>query len=179
MHRGRRPHCQSCAFSSHRSHHCFLGTACGTLMQCNSTRARPCATWRSRMSPWLTRAAQRATSMTRRGSPMATCRRRRTPYATLPAPCACRLASAMRRASRETQTVCRFKWGDGRTTPEIRGSLQQEARLRPHSLRELGMRQVRRELVKAAASAPRHRQPRPPDPRHLHEPACTQCAQAP
>ena len=43
----------------------------------------------------------------------------------------------------------RFGWGDARTTPEILGALQQEARLRPHSLRELGMHQVRRELAKA------------------------------
>ena len=54
--------------------------------------------------------------------------------------------------SMETVTVWhqrRFGWGDVRTTPELLAALQQEARLRPHSLRELGMHQVRRELAKA------------------------------
>ena len=66
----------------------------------------------------------------------------------------------------ETVTVWhqrRFGWGDARTTPEILGALQQEARRRPHSLRELGKHQVCWEL---AVSAPRHRH-RQPDPRHL------------
>ena len=41
----------------------------------------------------------------------------------------------------ETVTVWhqrRFGWGDVRTTPEILGALQQEARLRQRTLRELG-----------------------------------------
>ena len=39
--------------------------------------------------------------------------------------------------------------GDARTTQEILGALQQEAQRRPHSLRELGMHQVRLELARA------------------------------
>ena len=52
----------------------------------------------------------------------------------------------------ETMTVWhqrRFGWGDVRTTPEILAALQQEARLRPRTLRELGKQQARRELAKA------------------------------
>ena len=54
--------------------------------------------------------------------------------------------------SMETVTVWhqrRFGWGDVRTTPEILAALQQEARLRPRTLRELGKQQARRELAKA------------------------------
>ena len=53
--------------------------------------------------------------------------------------------------SMETVTVWhqrRFGWGDVRTTPEILAALQQEARLRPRTLRELGKHQARRELAK-------------------------------
>ena len=60
----------------------------------------------------------------------------------------------------ETVTVWhqrRFGWGDVRTTPEILAALQQEARLRPNTLRELGKHQARRELAKAEL---RLRQPR-------------------
>ena len=52
----------------------------------------------------------------------------------------------------ETLTVWlqrRFGWGDVRTTPEILAALQQEARLRPHTLRELRMHEERLELAKA------------------------------
>ncbi len=54
--------------------------------------------------------------------------------------------------SMETVTVWhqrRFGWGDVRTTPEILAARQQEARLRPRTLRELGKQQARRELAKA------------------------------
>ena len=58
--------------------------------------------------------------------------------------------------SMETVTVWhqrRFGWGDVRTTPEILAALQQEARLRPRTLRELGKHEVRRELAKARVTA--------------------------
>ena len=54
--------------------------------------------------------------------------------------------------SMETVTVWhqrRFGWGDVRTTPELLAALQQEARLRPNTFRELGKHQARRELAKA------------------------------
>ena len=72
----------------------------------------------------------------------------------------------------ETVTVWhqrRFGWGDVRTTPELLAALQQEARLRARTLRELGTTDVRRELAKAEL---RLRQPQTTasaklDPRHL------------
>ena len=58
--------------------------------------------------------------------------------------------------SMETVTVWHqrcFGWGDVRTTPKILAALQQEARLRARTLRQLGKHQARRELAKAEPPA--------------------------